>query len=357
MKFIDHIKTLLRDHERAFIPGFGGFVKEYVPARVDRSRDLFLPPTCTLSFNPRLAKEDGLLAERIMEEEEKDFESAKDLIKGKANEWEKDLRERKRIELRGIGILYRDEEDKIRFEPDPDPELETSAYGLGAFHSPAVASSKEDALAGEASPVLTEEKAAEEELWDEERDPAPRKRWSPMKIAAVIVPLLFLLGFGALIKIKGPSESADLLKLLSNPPSKNKAYQPRSLGELKELRIAGAEPSSKKGSSKRSAPFSFRLFEGGPVYHVLSKEEFGTDKGQKNAHHFIVGGCFQVKANARARVEELSELGHPARILDRKRKGLHVVVFDSFADRRKALKSLRKVRRGMQDAWLLHWPS
>ncbi len=340
MELLSHIKILLRDHERAFIPGFGGFVKEYVPASIDRSKDLFRPPTCTLSFNSQLSKEDGLLAERVMEEEGVGFEQAKEKIRGLAQRWDRELSHNKRLELDGIGILYQDEKGATRFEPDPDPELEPSAYGLPVFYATAIEKAED-----------SKEAPPEKELEALPGNRVERKKML-LKVAAVLIPLFLILGVGA-VQLNSDRLNADLVNWLGGGPKDEAAYKSREELDQKTLSFPSIQEKKKK-----EPPFRFRLDEKGPVYTVLPEKAMKDDEAtsSKNARFFVVGGCFEVKANAEERARELSGKGFPARILDRKRKGLHVVAIDAFADRNKALDGLQKARKAMKGAWLLHRP-
>jgi len=46
-------------------PGFGGFIGNYTPARIDKSTGTFYPPVKQISFNRNLNHNDGLLIGRI----------------------------------------------------------------------------------------------------------------------------------------------------------------------------------------------------------------------------------------------------------------------------------------------------
>ncbi len=344
MAFSEHIKSLLREHGRAFLPGLGGFVKEYLPARLDRKRDLFLPPTSTISFNSSLAKEDGVLVERLVEEEGIPFEKARERVREKVNEWQKEIREKKRLELEGIGILYRDEEASLRFEPDPDPELEPSAYGLGAFYANRV--DRQDDPADAYSNIPEEEESIETPEKGEEK-----KKWSWTKAAAVFIPLSILLGLGALLRMNGTPLSAEFLDPFASRSKGATIYQPRD----KAMDTIAFDRVEKH--KMPSPPFHFELKEGGPRYMVVSEKALRKAEEKKEGRAWsVVGGCFEVKANAEERVKELSGKGFSAKILDQRRRGLYVVVFDRYAERNKALEGLRKARRIMRDAWLLHSP-
>ncbi len=350
-----HIRTLLRDHDRAFIPGFGGFVKERVPARIDRDRDLFLPPSCTLSFNQSLDKEDGLLAEQILRTEGTDFENAKRRIREAADEWKESLHRFGRIELEGIGILYRDEEDRTHFEPDPEPELEPSGYGLPSFYvrpvrkmTPIPEKDRDEQEEREKKPPFEEEEKKEERRGPMISTGMPLKR-----IAAVVIPLLLVIGFGA-IRMKVLQEGANFSELFWIGNSEEAHYVPRNESSFPSFTVDFPEKEEKE------LPFRFRLEPDGRDYMVVRDNTAvaENEKASKDerASYFVVGGCFEVKANAKGRVKRLERNGFPARILDRKRNGLHVVAFDAYSEKENALEGLTKARGTMPKAWLLHWP-
>ncbi|MCX6268123.1 MAG: hypothetical protein NTW16_12315, partial [Bacteroidetes bacterium] len=59
------IADLLSLHDCVIIPGFGGFIGNYSPARIDQVNHTFHPPTKELLFNVNLKQNDGLLASAI----------------------------------------------------------------------------------------------------------------------------------------------------------------------------------------------------------------------------------------------------------------------------------------------------
>ena len=59
------IRELLFSHDCVIVPGFGGFVGNYSPARIDKTTDTFFPPAKQISFNRNLNHNDGLLVGRI----------------------------------------------------------------------------------------------------------------------------------------------------------------------------------------------------------------------------------------------------------------------------------------------------
>ncbi len=75
-----HISSLLFEHECVVVPGLGGFVSNYSPARIHPVQHLFQPPSKTILFNPELKNNDGLLAKFIAENEKTSFYDALAII-------------------------------------------------------------------------------------------------------------------------------------------------------------------------------------------------------------------------------------------------------------------------------------
>lgn len=58
-----HIVELLLDNDCVIVPGFGGFMTHNLAASYDKANNVFLPPSRTIGFNPRLTMNDSLLAQ------------------------------------------------------------------------------------------------------------------------------------------------------------------------------------------------------------------------------------------------------------------------------------------------------
>jgi len=61
-KIEQHIFELLFQHDCVILSDFGGFVANYVSAKVDNSTQRIFPPAKTVIFNKYLSNNDGLLA-------------------------------------------------------------------------------------------------------------------------------------------------------------------------------------------------------------------------------------------------------------------------------------------------------
>ena len=58
-------KELLINEDCVIIPEFGGFITQYKPALLEPNKNIILPPGKSVSFNAKLCKNDGLLAQNV----------------------------------------------------------------------------------------------------------------------------------------------------------------------------------------------------------------------------------------------------------------------------------------------------
>ena len=56
-----HIECLMLKHDCVIVPGLGGFVTQYVPARYVSDEQLFLPPYRSVGFHSPLPLHNGFL--------------------------------------------------------------------------------------------------------------------------------------------------------------------------------------------------------------------------------------------------------------------------------------------------------
>ena len=74
------LHRLLFDHDCVIVPGWGGFLAQYRPARLDANRQLIHPPGKEVGFNRHLLRNDGLLTDHIAQRDGIGFASANALI-------------------------------------------------------------------------------------------------------------------------------------------------------------------------------------------------------------------------------------------------------------------------------------
>jgi hypothetical protein len=128
------IRELLLKHDCVIIPGFGAFIGNFFPARVDRKEGLFEPPARKITFNRHLTGNDGLLIGHVSSVTGVGYGEARDIV----NDWSAELRSRimsgSPVTIDHLGTFSLNYERAIVFEPDLTVNYLLSSYGLSAYH-------------------------------------------------------------------------------------------------------------------------------------------------------------------------------------------------------------------------------
>jgi nucleoid DNA-binding protein len=127
------IRELLFGHDCVIIPGFGGFIGNYTPARLDKSDNTFHPPVKQISFNRNLNHNDGLLIGRISESAGLNYADARNLVDEFAMSLTARLAKGEKIVFDHIGSFVNNHEGNVQFEPDRESNYHLNSYGLSTF--------------------------------------------------------------------------------------------------------------------------------------------------------------------------------------------------------------------------------
>lgn len=131
-----HIESLLLAHDCVIVPGLGGFVAHYVPARRIAEEQLFLPPSRSVGFNQQLTINDGLLVQSYMQAYDTNYPETLKIIDDGVNRLKQQIEEEGQFELPGIGILSMGMGGKYSFTPCEAGVLSPELYGLDALSLP-----------------------------------------------------------------------------------------------------------------------------------------------------------------------------------------------------------------------------
>lgn len=134
-----HIESLMLKHDCVIVPGLGGFVTQYVPARRVEGEQLFLPPCRTVGFNQQLTLNDGLLVQSYMQAYDTNYPETIKLINDAVKQLKQELQENGEYELSGIGRLTLGIGGKYNFTPCEAGVLSPELYGLDTVSIPNVA--------------------------------------------------------------------------------------------------------------------------------------------------------------------------------------------------------------------------
>lgn len=196
MDFINfHIAYLLTRHKQVIIPDFGAFVVSKVKDDKLNRRGMISPPVkYSLTFNPEIIKDDGLLVHSIAKEKNISDEEALRLVYEYIDSLVNDLRTKQIIRFPWIGKIHLSGNRKIVFTPALNLSCNASNCGLVNLSFPYLNEDSEDDFA--------------------DKRKKKRKRSAVYIIITVIVLLTTL---GTLITLEPSNFLRDLISLPNMP--------------------------------------------------------------------------------------------------------------------------------------------
>lgn len=282
------IRELLFGHDCVIIPGFGGFIGNYSPARIDKSTGTFYPPVKQISFNRNLNHNDGLLVGRISLSARINYGDARSLVEDFVAGVRKKLEKGEKVVFDKIGSFINNNEGNLQFEPDQNVNYHLDSYGLEPFQ------------------CLPLEGYDVRKRIIRHLDKDPLRQNSVRKIvlrAAVIVPLLTLI-VAVSLKTNLFSSRAETLNL--NPlvtaefENNKKAVDEGNI--IDSSLVKEESPISKKEESVTSVA--------APVVPEVIKPAVKETSG-----YFVITGSFKSKENADSQVNILKEEGFSPEIV------------------------------------------
>jgi nucleoid DNA-binding protein len=127
------LRELLFGHDCVILPGFGGFLGNYTPARIDRESGSFYPPVKQISFNRNLNNNDGLLIGKISAASGVNYGDARTLVETFVADLRKKLEKGEKVVFDHIGSFVNNQEGNVLFEPDRTVNYHLDSYGLESF--------------------------------------------------------------------------------------------------------------------------------------------------------------------------------------------------------------------------------
>ena len=307
MAVANYINDLLYRYECVILPGFGAFITQQNPARIDRSSNEFYPPVKTVSFNRQLLNNDGLLANHIVEAEGIEYREALNRIDAFVEELHYVLKENGLVKLENIGRFLVNESEKVEFEPAAKTNFLKESFGLSSIQT---------------APVIRrsmfEKKNLEHKTSSRRVAKTEKTGINWFKYAAV----------GAMVVGLTGAAGASLYQ--SRIENHNLAEQQKAFSQLE--------------SQIQQATFI--------IDNPLPAITLSVSKQSGNYH--IVAGAFRLEENADSKVDELKAEGFKARKIPANEFGLHQVLYSSHETRKNALQALAEVKKDFNPgAWLL----
>jgi cell division septation protein DedD len=285
-----YIKELLFGHDCVIVPGFGAFIGNYSPARIDHAEGLFYPPVKKITFNRHLVNNDGLLIGHISSREGIGYGEARDLAAAYADDLRKRTGKGDRVLIENIGTFFCNREGLLIFEPDPDANYLLSSFGLTSYHRAPV------------KDFDVRKKVLER------HEKAPAKTTSMRRMltrAAVIIPLLVAM---ALIPFRSEIFRSRVQETNMNPLAVAELEYNRS-------QILKVAPATDTSSLNETVKPEIKPADSQSTVVINTQSTSVTDNGiaipidEAETKYMLVTGSFKSEENALSMIRNLQEKG------------------------------------------------
>ncbi len=342
-----HIEFLLVENDCVIVPGFGGFIAHYVPAKWVAEENLFLPPTRIIGFNSRLKMNDGLLVQSYMETFHTHFSDANKMVERAVGKMRTALHEDGKVDLPNIGELSCSIYETYDFTPYDHKLTTPSLYGLDSFEFKKLEKTSEC----KKEPLLP---ANEGE---------GKKRLHLTQVAAIAAAILLLFFLSTPIEKTEKRETNYAQLIYGTLPEElgkgvfanGSGQSIHSTGNTKEDSLSSQTTThfSDNTQVKKEEIVPVTVKEVKVNKQPILLDTSPTDITQKSSYHIIVASVGR-EEDAQMMAEELITKGYQdakAIIGDGKKR----VCIHSFTTSEEAYQALAKLRENeaFQDAWVL----
>jgi nucleoid DNA-binding protein len=351
-----YISELLYEYECVIMPGFGGFITSYAPAKIHPVHHTFTPPSKDILFNANLKRNDGLLASRIAEAGGVTYSDALEHIRIFVSECTSRMSKKEEVTLTDIGVFSLNDEGAIQFRPDTVVNYLADAYGLTKFVSPPIRRAITHTL-------------PEVRFTDRRPRPGTKRPARILRQAALILLPLAAIGLwsyfnsGAITDLhKNYSDVLSFTRTSFKEFLHSQAATEQESG-LTTAQLPGGMTASKtldwdKTPAGKSQPAIVNAPTGNvPTATTAPPESADATVQPSPAPHTIwytMAGAFREPSNATTLISNLKARGYNAVLVDITRSGLRRVAYQAFNNEEEALHLLQTIRTSENpDAWIL----
>lgn len=345
-----HIADLLYHHECVIVPGLGGFIKAYKPARIIHTTHEFFPPSGTVAFNSGLSVNDGLLANYIASVENTSYREALYDIKQWVKKSVDSVNKGENVTLHGIGDLFINKSGKLEFNPSLLVNFNDDSFGLPVF----------------TAKITETDSFVVPEIQTSKRTHRSSKfvRLIPetLKWAAVLAPFVAFVLWGSIngnIIDNYVHNYTGMFSWVRSTPGKT--VDLKHVAASVKVKEVPKQVVQSPGSILAEENISF---EPGMVsYTELDKNKIKAaetvqldvpEANNTDQDYFIVGGAFRDHNNALKLITMLKEQGYPASIVDTTSGGLYIVSMKGFSKYDEAVNQLGEIKKsGFSSSWIL----
>jgi hypothetical protein len=354
MNIPEYIASLLYEHDCVIVPNLGGFVGNYSPAAFSSSEKHFFPPSKKITFNINLKTSDGLLANYISTEEKIPYNEAIEKIKEFNILFHEEIKANKRFYFEKIGLFYLGEEDKLLFRQDERGNFLPGSFGMFPIY---VSTIEREPLQRKAGQTI--KGAITFTPQDKTLVPAPGRKIPYRKYTTLAASLLLLAAISYFFFQTEWIKNTNLADLNPFSVKEKPLYLPPQEIAFPVIENPMTDDNRKKLDNVSDESSFISLSFGTNKQEIIArlKTETSSDKSVlvskiNNTQKFhVIGGAFEVRANADRLLEKMKSNGYNAKII-RKGNRLLCVAYGSFFSREEALSLLVKVRSEEPKAWL-----
>jgi nucleoid DNA-binding protein/cell division septation protein DedD len=312
VQFGNYIHNLLLEHETVIIPGFGAFLSEYIPADINDTTGELKPPSKTVTFNPQIRNNDGLLVGYIAGQENISHFDALKLIEKERENIFYQLDKGEQVEWPKVGAMYYNKRNEIAFDPYVEDNLLLDAYGLETTQletevetendpQPVIANTSEETVGSQDEDHDTKSSESDSNIPKEsvsemspppvhDKEPPEKKKRGWLWLLLVFIPLIAVSVF-FILKGNFPLKPEKPVQITEDPvPEKIPVVPADTIKQDTTVTLdADSIQTNKTDTTKQS--------------------EVDTTITSETPKFYLVGGSFKSKENAETYLQELKDKG------------------------------------------------
>lgn len=344
MDIAAHIGELVKEQECVIIPGLGAFLTNYHAADINAQQHLIHPPSRKLVFNAQLKSNDGLLAHYLSERLDLSYKTTLLLLEVFSNYCQRDLAEGKQISFGTLGILDRNNHQKLEFYPNTTVNYNEDSFGLNSIAARQIHRTPDFSL--QAPIQKTELKIASTKT-------VSINRSAIRKIAAVLLPLALFVSVLYYLPNIVKNENIQQSSIFSFLDSLRSTFFLDEKVNLTNENSSQSTIDSIEPEIEQLEETSAEIIEESNTdFEIIVKEDI--EKTLQGNYH-IICGSFLEKDRAESLVTQLKNQGFAAGIAGQSSSGTYRVSIQSFILAEDASRQISWVRnQGFTQAWVLN---
>ena len=342
-----YLIELLYEHNCVILPGFGGFIANRLPSKINEIQQRVEPARKIVAFNINLTQNDGLLANHFSKLKGISFDEANREINEYVLQIKSEISLKKHYALKGIGDFYLNSENKTVFIPEADINFSKETFGLFPITIRKIVREQE-------KQQILEKPTHRTQPLKIEKSTAQRSRKWVYGTLLIALPLTL----GLLSQQTGLIQRADFnISSIFKPTHQvsTTAVQPAE----SNTPATEANPiTSNSTTLEPTKPEAIATVETAPAEvktAPIPEETKATNQYSTTNHFHIIGGSFGVAGNAEKFVKQLQAKGYQAYIAGTNAKGLNMVSYGGFKSDSEAQQFLQKIHvTENPQAWLFN---